>query len=273
MNEDKLIAMEEAVGVVKPGSVLALGGITLYRRPVAFVRALLAREVRPRDLTLLCFTASYESDLLVGAGTVEKVRSCYFGMEIFGLAPMFTQAANRGDITIIEETEVSLSLGMRAKLADVSFMPGKGWIGTDLPALRPDVKIIEDPYQPGQQLMAFPAIEWDVAVIHALKADRSGNALLNGNLGVDTELALGGKHVIVTAEEIVEGFDDRVQIPGAVVEGVVHAPRGAWPTSCYPLYPIAGGELLEYIEACNGDRFDEYLAALLDADVNNPVSG
>jgi len=271
--EDKLITLDEAARIVKPGDTLALGGVTLYRRPVAFVRALLASEAPPDDLTLLCFTASYESDLLVGAGVVSRVRTCYFGMEIFGLAPMFSQAASRGAIKIVEETEASLAFGIRAALADVSFMPSKAWLGTDLPKLRPDVKIIEDPYNPGQQLVAFPALTWDVAVIHALQADRAGNALLNGNLGVDVELALGGKHVIVTAEEIVEGFDGRVHVPGTVVDAVVHAPRGAWPTSCYPLYPIAGGELLRYIDACNSDRFGEYLQGLLAEGVSTPADG
>jgi glutaconate CoA-transferase subunit A len=257
--QDKLTTLEDAARLVEPGMTVALGGVTLYRRPVAFVRALLARAPRPTDLTLLCFTASYESDLLIGAGMVSRIRTCYCGLEVFGLAPMFTQAANRGELEIVEETEASLACGIRAHLAGVSFMPGRGWLGTDLPRLRPDVRIIDDPYHPGQQVAAFPAIPWDVAVIHALQADRRGNASLNGNLGADVELALGAGRVIVTAEEIVEGFDRRVEVSGAVVSAVAHAPRGAWPTSCYPLYPVGGGELLRYIDACNAGEFEKYI--------------
>lgn len=260
--EDKILSLRDAASIVRSGDTLALGGMTLYRRPVAFVRALLARDPRPVDLTLLCFTASYESDLLVGAGMVSIVRTCYFGMEIFGFAPMFTAAANQGRLKIIEETEASLAAGIRAHLANVSFMPAFAWLGTDLLRLRPDVKVIEDPYNPGQQLVAFPAIKWDVAVIHALKADRSGNALLNDNTAVDIELSIGARHVIITAEEIVEKFEQRVDISGALVSAVVHAPRGAWPTSCYPLYPIGGDELLRYIEACNAGQFEDYIASL-----------
>jgi glutaconate CoA-transferase subunit A len=268
--ENKLTSLEEAAALVRPGDTLALGGITLYRRPVAFVRALLSLPSPPTGLTLLCFTAGYESDLLIGAGLASRLRSCYCGLEVFGLAPMFTRKANRGELEIVEESEASLAHGIRAHLAGVSFMPGLGWLGTDLPRLRPDVKVIDDPYRPGEQVAAFPAIAWDVAVIHALKADRSGNALLNGNLGVDAELALGAQRVIVTAEEVVDGFDGRVDVTGAVVGAVVHAPQGAWPTSCYPLYSLAGGELLRYIEACNADGFDAYLESLA-ADV--PASG
>ncbi len=270
---NKLTTLTEAARLVQPGDTLALGGITLYRRPVAFIRGLLGRTPRPSDLTLLCFTAGYESDLLVGAGMVTHVRTCYFGLEVFGLAPMFTEAARQGRICVIEETEASLAFGMRAHLANVSFMPGLAWLGTALLKLRPDVKVIEDPYHAERQLVAFPAISWDVAVIHALSADPSGNALLNGNQGVDVELSLGARTVIVTAEEIVEGFDQRVDIAGATVTAVVHAPHGAWPTSCYPLYPVAGGELLRYIEACNGGDFEAYLETLGKAHISTPLPG
>src|SRR5262249_52106599 len=147
------------------------------------------------DLTLLNFTASFESDLLVGAGHIKRVRTCYFGMEAFGLAPMYTQAANLREIETVEETEASLGFGFRAALANVGFMPGRGWLGTDLPNLRPDVKTIQDPYS-GETLMAFPALTCDVAVVHALKADRSGNALIGGNQAVDVELATIAKTTI-----------------------------------------------------------------------------
>ena len=125
--ENRVTSLEEAAKLVKTGDVVGLGGMTMYRRPVAFVRELLRRSDRPTDLTLLCFTAGYESDLLVGAEMVSHTRSCYFGLEAFGLAPMFTQAANLGDIRVIEETESSLAMGIRAKMAGVGFMPAFAW--------------------------------------------------------------------------------------------------------------------------------------------------
>lgn len=250
--------MEEAAALVQSGHTLALGGNMLYRRPVAFVRALLQRDSPPRDLTLLSFTAGYAADLLVGAGCVRQTRTCYFGLEAFGFAPMFTQAAQTGALTIIEETELSLALGIRAAMAGVSFMPSDAWLGTDLPRLRPDVKTIRDPYGPGE-LVAFPAIRADVAVIHALAADRRGNARLNKNLGIDPELSVIANEVIVTAETVVDALEDDVQVPGAMVTAVVHAPQGAWPTSCFPAYPVGGGELLRYVEACANGQFAGYL--------------
>jgi glutaconate CoA-transferase subunit A len=236
--------------------------MTLYRRPVAFVASLLKyAEGKEYGLTLLNFTASFESDLLVGAGLVKRVRTCYFGMEAFGLAPMFTQAANLREIEVTEETEASLGFGLRAAMANVGFMPGRGWIGTDLPNLRPDVKTVQDPYT-NETLIAFPALTCDVAVIHALKVDRNGNALIGGNQAVDVELAMVAKTTIVTAEEIVDKLD-HADIPGPGVHYIAHAPRGAWPTSCHPLYPMGGGEILRYIDACNSEQFDEYWKGLI----------
>ena len=265
---DKVIALSEAAALVHSGDTLALGGMTLYRRPVAFVRELLRGDAR--DLTLLCFTASFESDLLVGAGRVKAIRSCYFGLESFGLAPMYTQAATHGDVRVIEESENSLAFGLRAAMAGMSFMPGPGWIGTDLLKVRPDVKVIEDPYT-GQPVAAFPAIPCDVAVIHAAVADHAGNAQF-GNLAADQEIATVARTVIITAEEIIDHLDGPVQIPTMAVTCVALAPRGAWPTSCYPHYPVAGGEILRYLEACAAGKFDEYLAEFLKFQIPNTKS-
>jgi glutaconate CoA-transferase, subunit A len=251
--------MTEAAALVRPGDVLGLGGMTLYRRPVAFVYELLRRADRPTDLTLLGFTAGYESDLLIGAGCVSRIRSCYTGLEIFGLAPMFTAARNL-DVTV--ETEASLAYGLRASMAGVGFMPSLAWMGTDLLSLRPDVKTIADPYT-GEVLVAFPAIQCDIAIIHALVADRAGNARLNRNRAIDLELAFIAKTTIVTAEQVIDQLTTDVDVVGPLVTGVVHAPRGAYPTSCHPLYPVGGGEILRYIDACNADRFQGYLADVL----------
>ncbi len=255
------ISMEAAAALIGDGQTVAFGGMTVYRRPLAFVKALLRRQQRPRDLTLLCFTAGLESDLLVGAGCVKAVRSCYFGLESFGFAPMFTQATQKGEIQVVEETEASLALGIRAGISGVGFIPSRAWFGTDMPRLRPDVKQVVDPYS-GETLMAFPAIQCDVAVLHGLEGDASGNVRVNNNVGVDIELIYLAKKVIVTVERVVERMErtvDSLLIPYPGADYIVHAPRGAWPTSCYPDYPVAGGEFMRYVDACNAGQFEAYL--------------
>ena len=263
---DKRISMESAVNLVTSGCCLALGGMTLYRRPIAFVSALINKRQQtgvPEDITLLTFTAGFETDLLIGANMISRIRSCYIGLEIFGLAPMFTYRANRGEIEVIEETEASLALGLRAYIAGIGFMPGHAWIGTDLPKLRPDVKKITDPYT-GEELMAFPAIKPDISVIHALRADFAGNAQIGDNKSIDEELSLASDQLIITADEIVAELS-RADIVAPIVTGVVHAPNGAAPTSCHPLYPMDGGAILEYAESVSDPAsFEDYLKRWMD---------
>ena len=119
-----------------------------------------------------------------------------------------------------------------------------------------------DPYS-GEELVAFPAIHCDVVVIHALEGDARGNVKLNNNLGVDMELIYLAETVIVTVENIVERVErtaDSFLMPAPATTHLVHAPRGAYPTSCYPLYPIGGGEFMRYVDACNAGKFEEYIA-------------
>jgi glutaconate CoA-transferase subunit A len=257
---NKVIPLDQAVRLVASGSVIGLGGMTLYRRPVAFVRGLLSVGVA--DLTLLSLTCGFESDLLVGAGRVRRVRTCYFGLEAFGLAPMFTQEATAGALEVIEETEASLAFGLRATLAGVGFMPSLAWLGTDLPLVRPDVKTVQDPYT-GQEYIAFPALSVDTTVIHAPVADRSGNAKVYGNLALDRELALAAGQVIITADRVVERLEGPLELASVGVDFVVELPGGAWPTSCYPDYPFDGDELLNYVEVCSSGNFEAYLERFL----------
>jgi len=258
---DKIISLPDALKLIQNKSTLALGGMTIYRRPLALIRALINQNHPPTDLTLLSFTCGLAADMLVGSGLVKRVRTCYFGLEIFGLAPMFTAAASQGNIEIIEESEASIAYGIRAQMAGVGFMPSLAWQGTDLLRIRSDVKIITDPYT-GQVLTAFPAIDCDTAIIHVLKADHFGNCILGGNPTIDYELASIADTVIITAEEVVEELDGPIDINGHPITAVLLCPNGAWPTSCYPKYSIDGEEILRYIDACNQGEFSSYLESL-----------
>lgn len=262
---NKIITLQEAAARITPGCQLGIGGMTLYRKPVAFTRALLQRfrqAGEPGDLTLITFTAGFECDLLVGAKLVDTIRTCYFGLEIFGFAPMFTYRANAGDLHILEETEVSLAMGLRAQMAAVGFMPGRAWIGTDLLKLRPDVRTVIDPYS-GETLVAFPAIRPDVSIIHGLKADPEGNVLIGDNKGVDEELAIASGFVIVTAEEIVPELA-KADIVAPFVDAVVPSPQGARPTSCHPLYSLDGNTILAYSEQVSDPAsFEQYMDTFL----------
>ena len=263
--QDKRVSLDEGLDLLpKTGCSLAFGGVTLYRRPMAFSLALLRRGMTtgfPRDLDLLCFTAGLESDILVGAGLVRSIRTCYFGLEVFGLAPHFTTAAGSGSIEIIEESEASIALGLRAAMAGIGFMPSPAWQGTDMLKIRKDVKTVDDPYS-GERLTAFPALRAECAVLHALVSDPFGNALIGDNQGVDRELALLAGTVIITTEKIVESMS-KADIVGNFVDAVIEVPNGAWPSSCHPDYPIDGLAILEYTERAGTETYDQLLETWL----------
>lgn len=256
VRDSKVMPLREAAALVADGCTVGLGGMALSRRPVAFVRELLRQGAA--DLTLLGMTLGIEADVLVGAGRVRRVRSCYFGLESFGLAPMFTEAATSGQIEVMEETENSIILGLRATSAGVGFLPARGWLGTDLPALRPDVRTVTDPYS-GESYAAFPAIRPDVAVLHARLADPQGNAVLGGNLSIDWDLSMAARQVAVTTEALVDDLPTEADILGIRVTVVAVAPHGARPTACYPSYGLDGGCLLSYVNACQRGEFHAWL--------------
>lgn len=267
---NKLTDFTDVLPLIQPDCMLAIGGMTLYRRPVAFIVQLIKYAMLaslPYQLTLLSFTGGYECDLLVGAGLVKTVRTCYFGLEIFGFAPMFTYYGNRGELNIMEETEASLAFGLRAQMAGIGFMPGRGWLGTDLPKLRPDVKTIVDPYS-GERLMAFPAIKPDIAIIHALVADSHGNAIIGKNKALDEELSIAADLVILTAEEIVSELD-QADIVAPFVDYVIETPQGAKPSSCHPKYGLDGKILLAYTSLVHDpDSFNKYIQSILGIELN-----
>lgn len=255
----EFVGLAAAAARVPSGCVLGVGGMTLYRRPVALVRELIRAGVR--DLELIAFTGGIETDLLIGAGRVRKLRSCYVGLETFGLAPMFTAGAPAGGFELVEETEVTIALGLRAALARLDFMPHRGLLGTDLMKVRPDLRTVRSPYSDDEYL-AVPPLRPQVALLHGPRADRDGNVFLGGNLAVDRELAGLADTTIVSVEEVVERLPPfEADLPGHVVDLVVEVPGGARPGSCWPCYPLDGPGLLGYLAAAHLGRFDDWLAA------------
>src|SRR5438105_4059456 len=117
----KRLTLGEAVALVHAGDTLGIGGMTLYRKPMAFVREL--ARCGTKDVTLLGFTSAFDAELLAAAGVIGTIRSCYFGLEFFGLAPRLRRATEEGRIRIVEETEYSIAIGLQATLMHVPYLP------------------------------------------------------------------------------------------------------------------------------------------------------
>lgn len=139
-----------------------------------------------------------------------------------------------------------------------------GHVGSDYERLRPDFKVIPDPYAPDRRIMIVPAIRPDVALIHAELADAEGTLLLEERED-DALLAQASKVVIASAERIVATEDIRRSAHGVVLESlhvtaVVEVPRGAHPTAMRGLYEIDEPHLRAYIAAAKDDQsFKTYL--------------
>ncbi len=143
------------------------------------------------------------------------------------------------------------------------FIPSRGVIGTDLVNLHPNWKIIEDPYNKGHDILLVPAIRPDIAIIHAFKADHSGNVLAPGY--DDRMVAQASDKVIVTVEEIVDydlSEDPRggYIIPWPFISLIVHVPGGSHPGGMKPYYTADDEHFVRYIEASrSADGFARYL--------------
>ena len=246
---DKRRSLAEVVATIPDGSCLALGGNTLHRAPAAAVHELIRQ--RKRGLHLVKTAGAYDVDLLCGVGSATVVSAGFVGYEtVFGLAPMYRRAVEDGAVEAREHACYTIIAGLRAASQGVPFMPLNGLQGSDLIGLR-GFKTVRDPYSE-QDVLVVPAIVPDVALIHVQEADQDGNARIEGSQFEDALMAKAARRVIITAERIVDrdeiaSVPGRTSIPGFLVEAVVEAPRGAWPTSCAGLYEYDGaliGEML-----------------------------
>lgn len=262
----KLRSLKDAIRPIPSGTSVAIGGMLTYRRPMALVSELIRQSVQ--RLTLIGWTLGIETELLLSRpNTVSTIRSAYTGLDLFGMAPRFREMVESGRVSVIEETESTMGFGLRAALQNVGFMPARTLIGTDIMDVRPDIKQVTCPYT-GEEYPAIPAVRPDVALIHVPICDTEGNAVICTNRGVDRELALLADYSVVSAEEVVEPGDPRLRdaaIIGRSVNTVVHAPGGAWPTSCYPAYQIDALALQDYVDAFKtgaGELIEAWLTRL-----------
>jgi glutaconate CoA-transferase, subunit A len=259
----KLTSLSGAVKVIQDGMTLALGGIHSNNSPMALVREIVRQA--PKGLRLIPnVSAGVPADMLIGVGLVEKVVACYIGLEDLGLARNFRRAVEGGDLEVEEADEPYLIGGLMAGAADqpfYAFPKGHGSLSNAL--LNPNFRKIRDPYT-GDEAYLAPAIQPDVAIIHAAQADRFGNARLYGSVVGDYLIARASAHVIVSAEEIIETEDivaapKATTVPEFMVDAVVHAPYGAHPTSCHGVYLHDEPALIEYRDT----PIDDYVAAYI----------
>ena len=203
-------------------------------------------------------------DLLCGAGVASAVTAGFIGYEnVFGMAQMYRRAVEQGLVRAHEHACYSVIAGLRAASQGVPFMPVNAFSLSDVPEAQ-GYRKVTDPYSE-EEVYVVPAIRPEAAIIHVHEADAEGNARIYGSLFEDVLMVTAAKHVILTAEAIVDGSVFEAQpeltaIAGFMVTSVVHAPRGAHPCSCHGLYEVDRDYLAGfYAHTQSPDLFSRWL--------------
>ena len=231
------------------------------------VRYLIRREIRGLKL-LGVPVLGLSADLLIGAGCVAEIETSAVSLGEAGLAPRFTEAAEKGEIVVRDATCPAIHTALQASEKGVPFMPLRGVLGSDLTKHRNDWKVGENPFQDkmgSDPILLVPAIAPDVALFHARWADEAGNVWVGRRRELAT-IAHAARQTFVTYEEQRAGdmLEDELLAPGVIssvyVSASAPAPRGAWPLGVAGLYDIDQAHLALYAKAAKTrEGFRRYL--------------
>jgi glutaconate CoA-transferase, subunit A len=232
---NKLVSMREAIATyVSDNSSVAIEGFTGF---ICFAAGHEIIRQRRRDLTLIRMTPDLIYDQMIAAGTASKLIFSYMGNPGVGSLYCIRRAVEKSTPRALELEEYShygLVGRFAAGASRLPFFALRSYIGSDMLAANPLIKLIDDPYGTGK-IAVVPPLNPDVAILHAQRADAKGNTQLWGLLGMQKEIAFASRHVIVVVEELVDesvirADPNRTLIPGLIVNAVVHEPYGAHPS-------------------------------------------
>jgi glutaconate CoA-transferase subunit A len=235
----KIMPLADAVGrFVKDGQTLALEGFT-HLIPFAAGHEVI-RQGR-KDLTLVRMTPDILYDQMIGMGCAKGLVFSWGGNPGVGSIHRFRDAIENGwphPLAIQEHSHADMAGRYQAGASGLPFSVLRGYVGSDLPKHNPNIRTITCPFT-GEKLAATPAINPNVAIIHAQKADRKGNVLINGIVGIQKEAVLAARAAIVTVEEIVEDLEAPMNaclLPHWVLSAVCAVPQGAHPSYAHGYY-------------------------------------
>jgi glutaconate CoA-transferase subunit A len=225
---------------VHDGDTVALEGFT-HLIPHAAGHEII-RQGR-KHLTLIRMTPDLIYDQLIGMGCVDKLVFSWGGNPGVGSLHRLRDAAEKGwphNLELEEHSHAAMANAYEAGAAGLPCAIFRGYRGGDLPKVNAKIKHVTCPFT-GEELAAVPAHRPDVAIIHAQRADKAGNVMIEGVLGVQKEAVLAAKRSVVTVEEIVDELPERsfnaVVLPHWTVGYVVEVPGGAFPSYAQGYYP------------------------------------
>ncbi|MGA7325183.1 MAG: CoA-transferase [Rhodomicrobium sp.] len=241
----KFCSLAEAVSEnLRDGNSVAMEGFT-HLIPFAAGHEVIRQGIK--NLALIRMTPDLIYDQLIGVGLAEKLVFSWAGNPGIGSLHRMRDAVENGwpkPLTIEEHSHAAMANAFDAGAANLPFAVFRGYIGVDLPKVNKTIRQVTCPYT-GEVLATVPALRPDVAIIHAQRADRAGNVLIEGILGVQKEAVLAAKRSIVTVEEVVEDFGTRspnaVILPAWTITAIAIVPGGAYPSYAHGYYKRANG--------------------------------
>lgn len=266
---NKVYSLHDAIAkFVEDGDSICFGGFTTNRKPYAAVYEILRQG--QKDFTVWAGPAGGDWDMMIGEGRVKAYINCYTANSGYtNVSRRFRAAIEAGKLTYEDYSQDVLMLQLHAASLGLPFLPVRLMQGSGLTKFWgiseemrktldkvDDKKFveIENPFVPGEKLVAVPVPKLDTAVIHVQQASPDGTCVIMGDEFHDVDIAVAAKKVIVTCEELVSDEYIRrdptlTRVFGQCVDAVVHAPYGAWPSQCYNFYDNDPAALKEYDKA------------------------
>jgi glutaconate CoA-transferase, subunit A len=245
-------SLAEAVAAnVRDGDCVAMEGFT-HLIPFAAAHEVL-RQGR-KHLTLVRMTPDLIYDQLIGMGAADRLVFSWGGNPGVGSLHRLRDAVENDwpqPLLLEEHSHAAMANAYEAGAANLPFAAFRGYIGVDLPKVNPRIRSVECPFT-GERLAAVPAIRPDVTIIHAQRADRLGNVLLDGIVGVQKQAVLAAKRAIVTVEETVDDLAapglNAVVLPSWTVTAIAEVPGGAYPSYAQGYYRRANSFYTQWDE-------------------------
>lgn len=248
---DKRMSEQEAIArFVHDGDYVGTELYGTVRAPMSLTRELIRQG--KKDL-LLAGQGVTELDLIIAAGLVKAIDITYVGLEVYGVSNALRRAVESGQIEkVVEWSNGGITWRFKAASMGVPFIPVRAMLGSDTFKYSA-AKVVECPFT-GEKVCLLPALILDVGLIHVHRADKYGNAQIDGISGFAFEMARACKRLIISAEEIVPNeeirrYPERTIIPYYLVDAVVEAPFGSHPGEMCYLYERDEEGIKEWVEA------------------------
>jgi acyl CoA:acetate/3-ketoacid CoA transferase alpha subunit len=194
-----------------------------------------------------------ELDLLLAASLIKELDFTYIGLELYGVSNCLRREVESGRIeNIVEWSNAAITWRFKATSIGVPFIPTRSMLGTDTFEYSAAL-VVEDPFT-GDPICLLPALILDVGLIHVHRADKYGNAQIDGISGFSAELARASKRLLISTEEIIDTEEirqapDRTIIPYYLVDAVIEAPFGSHPGEMCYQYRRDEPQIRDWVEA------------------------